>query len=103
VLWWVGQPLEIGAVYAFTFATSVLVGCLVGAVGARRRGLPQLARSVWGMPVYWAMLFRPLWQGCCEWRGQRFLWHKTRHGVSGSVDLKLDTDTTHELLRRPHA
>ncbi len=103
LLIWVGVPLDISLTYGLTFVFSISVGCLIGAVGAQRAGKPELIRSVGSMPFYWMLLFGPLLKACKELRGQRFHWHKTRHGVSRPADhiTAPKSDLPHVPLRRP--
>jgi len=88
VLWWVSVPLDIGLTYSLTFMFSISIGCLIGLVGVHRAGKPNLMRSALSMPVYWLLLFAPALRALSELKGKRFLWHKTRHGVSRPADLK---------------
>jgi len=59
ILWWVGLPLDISLTYGLTFAFSISIGCLIGAVGAHRVNKPELIKSVASMPIYWLCLFTP--------------------------------------------
>lgn len=86
VLWWVGLPLDIGLAYSLTFIFSISIGCLIGMVGSHRAGKPKLIRSALYMPIYWLFLFTPALRAIGELKGKRFLWHKTRHGVSRPKD-----------------
>ncbi len=103
ILLWAGVPLDISLTYGLTFAFSMSIGCLIGAVGAYRAKKPNLIKSVVFMPIYWLLVFSPLLRAIKELRGQRFHWHKTRHGVSRPVDhtLKAKTESSHVTLRRP--
>jgi len=87
VLWWVRVPLDIGLAYSLTFIFSISIGCLIGMVGAHRAGKEKLIRSALSMPFYWLLLFAPAIRAISELKGKRFLWHKTRHGVSRPADL----------------
>ena len=86
-LWWVSVPLDIGLAYSLTFIFSISIGCLIGMVGAHRAGKEKLIRSALSMPFYWLLLFAPAIRAISELKGKRFLWHKTRHGVSRPADL----------------
>jgi len=86
-LWWVSVPLDIGLTYSLTFMFSISIGCLIGIVGAHRAGKAKLIRSALSMPLYWLLLFGPAVRAFSELKGKRFLWHKTRHGVSRPADL----------------
>jgi len=103
VLWWVKVPLDVSLIYGLTFVFSIFIGCLIGVVGARRSGKPELIRSTLTMPIYWLLLFGPALRAVKELKGKRFHWHKTRHGVSRPADLvplqKDDRDNV--SLRRP--
>lgn len=90
VLLWVGVPIEVSLTYGLTFAFSMSIGCVIGAAGAHRAGKPELIRSIAFMPFYWTLLFGPALRAFKELRGQRFHWHKTRHGVS-RIANELDT------------
>ena len=94
VLWWVGVPFDIGLTYSLTFIFSIAIGCLIGAVGAHRADKPKLIRSVLYMPIYWLLLFGPALRAISELKGKRFLWHKTRHGVSRPADLNTQPKAT---------
>lgn len=87
VLWWVSHPLDIGLTYGLTFIFSISIGCLIGIVGAHRAGKPILMKSALSMPLYWLFLFAPALRAISELKGRRFLWHKTRHGVSRPAEL----------------
>ena len=103
-LGWVKAPLDIGLTYTLTFIFSIFVGCFIGLVGAHRSGKPDLIRSVWGMPFYWLLLLGPALRAVKELRGQRFHWHKTRHGVSRPADpiiLSNDEPENVQLRRSP--
>lgn len=96
-LWWIGTPLSVGPVYGLTFAISIFVGCLIGAMGAKRAQIKGLARWTPSMPLYWTLLFWPTIRAFKELCGaQRFHWHKTRHGVSGASDIE-QTDTAPQI------
>ncbi|GGX66053.1 hypothetical protein GCM10011309_15450 [Litorimonas cladophorae] len=90
ILFWVGLPIEVSLTYGLTFGFSMGVGCLIGAAGVHRAKKPELIRAAAFMPVYWLLLFGPLFRAFRELRGQRFHWHKTRHGIS-KFDLE-DTE-----------
>jgi len=102
VLWWVNIPLDIGLTYSLTFIFSISIGCLIGTVGAHRLGKPKLIRAAISMPIYWLLLFGPAIRAISELKGKRFLWHKTRHGVSRPADLNSLTKAAAEnvSLRR---
>lgn len=103
-LWWIGTPLSVGPLYALTFGISIFVGCLIGAVGALRARKPELAIWTLSMPLYWTLLFWPTIRAFKELCGaQRFHWHKTRHGVSGSSrveETELAPQKEHDRLHR---
>ena len=103
VLWAANVPIYVGITYGLTFAFSISIGCLIGIVGAHRAKKPTLIRSVWAMPTYWLLLFRPACQAIKELKSNRFLWHKTRHGVSRPSDNSpILKDTPDNVpLRRP--
>ena len=88
VLWWVNVPLEISLAYGLTFIFSISVGCLIGVVGAHRSAKPKLIGSALSMPIYWLLLFQPACRAIKEFKGKRFHWHKTPHGVSRPAELK---------------
>ena len=103
ILWWVDVPQAISITYGLTFLFSISAGCLIGLVGSHRSGKPDLIRSVLSMPIYWLLLFEPALRAIKELKGNRFHWHKTRHGVSRPDDLmplqKDDLDNV--SFRRP--
>ncbi len=103
VLWWVNVPLDISMTYGLTFAFSISIGCLIGVVGANRAGKPELIRSALSMPIYWLLLFQPALRAIKELKTKRFLWHKTRHGVSRPADLiaQEKDDPKNVSFRRP--
>ena len=87
VLWWVKVPFDFGLAYSLTFIFSISIGCLIGMVGAHRSGKEKLIKSALSMPLYWLLLFAPAMRAISELKGKRFLWHKTRHGVSRPTEL----------------
>lgn len=92
VLWWIGMPINVGPIYGLTFAISISVGCLIGAIGAIRSGKPHLVLWAITMPAYWTLLFLPTLMAFKELCGaQRFHWHKTRHGVSRAAEPDMDS------------
>lgn len=102
VLWWVNVPLDIGLTYSLTFIFSISIGCLIGIAGAHRVHKPNLMRSALMMPLYWLLLFGPALRAIRELKSKRFLWHKTRHGVSRPADIMplLETEPDYVPLRR---
>ncbi len=105
VFLWVGIPMEISLTYGLTFAFSMSVGCLIGAVGAHRAGKPKLIRAVGFMPIYWLLLFEPALRAFRELRGKRFHWHKTRHGISRLTHEATDpiVETSNALRQKDNA
>jgi len=108
LLWWAGVPFDISLIYGLTFAFSVLVGSLIGIIGAYRLGKPDLIKSSVFMPLYWLLHFTPALRAFKELKSQRFHWHKTRHGVSRAAKIKtfdhissMDNTKNRVPLRRP--
>ena len=98
VLWWASVPLDISLTYGLTFIFSILIGCLIGGVGVYRAGKPSLIASALAMPLYWLLLFTPALRAFSELRHKRFLWHKTRHGVSRPADIIAFPETPRDYV-----
>ncbi|MEZ5851752.1 MAG: glycosyltransferase [Hyphomicrobiaceae bacterium] len=52
----------------------------LGAAAARRRGWPDLARNVWGMPIYWMLISYAGYRALAQLVTQPHHWEKTQHG-----------------------
>ena len=102
VLWWIQVPLDIGLTYSLTFVFSIVMGCFIGIAGAHRARKARLIRSAYMMPLYWLLLFEPAIRAFTELKHKRFLWHKTRHGVSRPAKpiIPPPAELTYVTLRR---
>ncbi|WP_158673288.1 glycosyltransferase [Bosea sp. FBZP-16] len=67
-----------------------LAGCglltmfLVPALGAKRRGAPDLWRRLWLLPLYHLVTSLAGWLALYDYVDDRFGWHKTAHGLARS-------------------
>ena len=67
-----------------------LAGCgictifLVPALGAWRRGAPDLWRRLWLLPIYYLATSLAGWLALYDYLDDRFGWHKTAHGLARS-------------------
>jgi len=67
-----------------------LAGCglltmfLVPALGARRRGAPDLWRHLRFLPIYYLVTSLAGWLALYDYLDNRFGWHKTAHGLARS-------------------
>lgn len=88
-----GAPINIPAPFLASLAISYGAGMLIGAVGAIRAGKPSLLLSVAFMPLYWFALCAPTLRALWELRRSPFHWHKTEHGVSPYMPLKIGPES----------
>jgi len=81
-----GSPLEL----LFSASALALAGCgicvvfLVPALGAWRRGAPELWRWLPLLPVYHLLASLAAWLALYEYLVDRFAWNKTAHGLARS-------------------
>jgi cellulose synthase/poly-beta-1,6-N-acetylglucosamine synthase-like glycosyltransferase len=67
-----------------------LAGCglltmfMVPALGAWRRGAPDLWRRLWCLPIYYLATSLAGWLALYDYLDNRFGWHKTAHGLARS-------------------